>query len=279
MWLKFDHRHHFQIISNNYRCITFQSVTLPSRCLVSHRQDYESLHQSRHDACKLPPNTSQLSVDADKRQASRTQPECIPSRQPKLLRLGSIIWTDSEAGDGTIVMAQLMSPSTRCRWYITTQQTTSSQQNSNIKMPLWVIYHPEGTFTTEESRKSLAADVTTIYTSAGLPAFYVIVNFITLPNSHTFVGGENPPADKPFIRITMDHIAIHTVDDPERALSLVTRVDKILKPHIADKGYNWEFHIDNTPRELWKINGFIPPPREFYRCCRGIGPELTLMDE
>ncbi|KAK3682217.1 putative oxalocrotonate tautomerase [Podospora appendiculata] len=130
-------------------------------------------------------------------------------------------------------------------------------------MPLWLVYHPEGTFTTQESRQTLAADITRIYTDAGLPAFYVVVNFVTLPSSNIFVGAESPAAGKPFIRISVDHIAVHFgnyEDTAQRQLRMVTRVDQVLKPHVADKGYDWEFHIDETPRELWKINGFIPPP-------------------
>lgn len=34
----------------------------------------------------------------------------------------------------------------------------------------------------------------------------------------------------------------------------------MLKPHVADKGYDWEYHIDETPRSLWRINGLVAPP-------------------
>ncbi|KAK0717713.1 putative oxalocrotonate tautomerase [Lasiosphaeria miniovina] len=125
-------------------------------------------------------------------------------------------------------------------------------------MPLWVIYHPEDSFPTPESKQALAADITKIYTSLGLPVFYVIVNFVTLPSTSIFVGGKNH--DKPYIRIAIDHIAVHRAGHPEHQLRMVNNIDTVLKPHIADKGYGWEFHIDETPRALWKINGFIPPP-------------------
>jgi hypothetical protein len=29
---------------------------------------------------------------------------------------------------------------------------------------------------------------------------------------------------------------------------------------VADKGYDWEYHIDETPRGLWRINGLAAPP-------------------
>ncbi|KAK4447136.1 putative oxalocrotonate tautomerase [Podospora aff. communis PSN243] len=129
-------------------------------------------------------------------------------------------------------------------------------------MPLWLVYHPEGTFVTPESKQALAADVMTMYTGGGLPAFYVVVNFITLPHTSIFVGGKNPPVEKPFIRFTVDHLAVHFGDDAERKLRVINTLDRLIKPHVADKGYDWEFSVDETPRELWKINGFIPPPHK-----------------
>ncbi|KAK0639503.1 putative oxalocrotonate tautomerase [Cercophora newfieldiana] len=127
-------------------------------------------------------------------------------------------------------------------------------------MPLWLVFHPEGTFVTPESKQALAADVTTLYTGGGLPAFYVNVNFITLPQTSMFVGGQIPSPERPFIRFMVDHLAVHFKDNAMRQLRVINRLDELIKPHVADKGYDWEFHIDETPRELWKINGFIPPP-------------------
>ncbi|GAB1320653.1 hypothetical protein MFIFM68171_10863 [Madurella fahalii] len=127
-------------------------------------------------------------------------------------------------------------------------------------MPLWLVFHPEGTFKTPEDKQALAADITTLYTNGGLPPFYVVVQFITQPHSNIFVGGKNPSPDKPFIRFAVDHLAVHFGDDGARKLRVINRLDDLIKPHVADKGYDWEFHIDETPRELWKINGFIPPP-------------------
>ncbi|KAK3368568.1 putative oxalocrotonate tautomerase [Podospora didyma] len=125
-------------------------------------------------------------------------------------------------------------------------------------MPLWLVYHPEGTFTTAESKQALVSNITPIYTDGGLPAFYVVVNFVQLPSSCMFVGGK-PPV-RPFIRITVDHLAVHFSDNVPRRERVLSRIDQALKPHIADNGYDWEYSIDETPRELWKINGVIPPP-------------------
>lgn len=129
-------------------------------------------------------------------------------------------------------------------------------------MPLWLVYHPQGTFTTAESKHALAADITSIYTGLGLPAFYVVVNFVPPAATDNFVGGTNSPASKPFIRFVVDHISIHVADsdDATHMSRMASKVDEVLGPHVADKGYDWEFHMDETPRGMWMINGFIPPP-------------------
>ncbi|KAI5459142.1 putative oxalocrotonate tautomerase [Mariannaea sp. PMI_226] len=126
-------------------------------------------------------------------------------------------------------------------------------------MPLWIVYHPPNTFDTHEAKEAFAGDVTNIYLRTGLPAFYVVVKFISVDPSNVFVGGKLK-TDKPFIRIVIDHIAFHSNDDTVMNKRTTAVVDAALKPHVADKGYDWEYHIDETPRGLWKINGFAPPP-------------------
>ncbi|KAK4143110.1 putative oxalocrotonate tautomerase [Dichotomopilus funicola] len=127
-------------------------------------------------------------------------------------------------------------------------------------MPLWSIYHPPSTFTTPESKQQLAADITALYTAGGLPAFYVVVNFIPLPLTNTFVGGKNPTEAKPFIRLVAEHIAVHIREDATRSQRMMDRINGALQPHIKEKGYDWEVHVDETPRGLWAINGLPPPP-------------------
>jgi hypothetical protein len=126
-------------------------------------------------------------------------------------------------------------------------------------MPLWLIFHPDGTFEDDASKEALAVDITKIYTSAGLPAFYVITNFIKMPGNTMLVGGKRLSKDKPFIRVAIEHIAVRLPDEDEVYKSISNRVDEALKPHVADKGYDWEFHVDETERRLWKINGMFPP--------------------
>ncbi|AEO68740.1 uncharacterized protein THITE_41800 [Thermothielavioides terrestris NRRL 8126] len=126
-------------------------------------------------------------------------------------------------------------------------------------MPLWQIFHPEGTFTTAESKQALAADITALYTGFGLPAFYVVVHFVEQPVRDTFVGGRNPTG-RPFVRVVIAHIAVHQDGQAAQMRRTTAALDAVLRPHIADKGYDWEYHVDETPRGLWKINGIAPPP-------------------
>jgi hypothetical protein len=39
----------------------------------------------------------------------------------------------------------------------------------------------------------------------------------------------------------------------------LNRVDAVLKPFIADKGYDWEHNVVETARDLWKVQGMVPP--------------------
>ncbi|KAE8354579.1 putative oxalocrotonate tautomerase [Aspergillus coremiiformis] len=127
-------------------------------------------------------------------------------------------------------------------------------------MPLWQIYHPAGTFEDKTSKKAFAEDITKMYTTLGLPAFYVVVNFFKMDGGDIYVGGQTRTAtDKPFVRVIVTHIAIHLPDDDSVYLCTTSRIDKIVKPHLLDKGYDFEYHVDETERRLWKINSLIPP--------------------
>lgn len=127
-------------------------------------------------------------------------------------------------------------------------------------MPLWQIYHPPSTYTDQASKASFAADITNIYTSHGLPAFYVVVNFIPTPPETLFIGGETKaPSDAPFIRIVITHIAVHVPDNDDAYRRTTARIDAVLKTHVADSGFEWEYHVDETERRLWKMNGLRPP--------------------
>ncbi|KAE8141912.1 putative oxalocrotonate tautomerase [Aspergillus pseudotamarii] len=128
-------------------------------------------------------------------------------------------------------------------------------------MPLWQIYHPPGTFTTSTEKAAFAQAITENYTSVGLPAFYVVVQFHQLDPTNVFVGGHpRPETARPFVRIVIAHIAIRLPDTDAAYDQAASKIDRVLKPHALDKGYDVEYHVDETERRMWKINGLIPPP-------------------
>ncbi|KAJ5377090.1 hypothetical protein N7509_013976 [Penicillium cosmopolitanum] len=127
-------------------------------------------------------------------------------------------------------------------------------------MPLWQIYHPGGTFEDAASKQALSQDITKMYTGIGLPAIYVVAQFIQQSESDVWVGGKQK-TDKPFIRVVITQIAVRLPNDDAAYQRNTTKIDQLLKPHVADRGYDWEYHVVETERRLWKINGMIPPPR------------------
>ena len=124
-------------------------------------------------------------------------------------------------------------------------------------MPLWNVYHPAGAYTEQEKRE-FAGRVTSSYESRGLPRFYVVTLFHEVDRGSFYVGGE--PVDD-VVRITIDHLARH-FDNPAMRESSRQRISALIEPFTAGKGLRWEFHVDETPRDLWIINGLVPPPSD-----------------
>lgn len=124
-------------------------------------------------------------------------------------------------------------------------------------MPLWKIYHPVGAFTAED-KKLLAKRVTEVYAKVPIPKFYVVFIYEEIAKGSCFVGGE--PHDK-FIRFKIDQIA-RTL--PGRVLRewWINTLDQIIAPFVKDKGYDWEISIDETPVDLWSLQGELAPPFE-----------------
>jgi phenylpyruvate tautomerase PptA (4-oxalocrotonate tautomerase family) len=130
----------------------------------------------------------------------------------------------------------------------------SSITNQENVMPLWKIYHPAGAFTAED-KHAFARGITELY--AGLPKFYVNVVFQEIPRDSFYVGGE--PVDN-FIRLSIEHIA-RTLSDDRKAWWL-ERTNEAIAPFVRNRGFNWEFHIDETPFDLWSVQGYQPPPAD-----------------
>jgi phenylpyruvate tautomerase PptA (4-oxalocrotonate tautomerase family) len=122
-------------------------------------------------------------------------------------------------------------------------------------MPLWNVYYPVGAYSEEEKRE-FADRVTGLYAARGLPRFYVVTLFHEMDRGSFYVGGE-PVADR--VRVAIDHIARHT-EDPAGRESVRDRLGAVIQSFATSKGLRWEFHADETPRDLWMIDGLVPPP-------------------
>jgi hypothetical protein len=122
-------------------------------------------------------------------------------------------------------------------------------------MPLWRIYHEASVFT-DAQKSALASAITKLYTDIKMPAFYVNVVFIPLPASSIYVGGS---PTKKFVRFTIEQIARSFKNDEVKHIWM-KKIDEALKPHVKDRGdLSWEYHIVETERMLWKIDGIVPP--------------------
>jgi phenylpyruvate tautomerase PptA (4-oxalocrotonate tautomerase family) len=124
-------------------------------------------------------------------------------------------------------------------------------------MPLWKVYHPAGAYTAED-KQMLSDRITGLYASVPIPKFYVVFVFEEMARDSCFVGGE--PHDK-FVRFKVDHIA-RTLPGPIIREWWVRKIDEIIAPFVRDRGFDWEVSIDETPFDLWSLQGEIPPPFE-----------------
>ena len=75
--------------------------------------------------------------------------------------------------------------------------------------------------------------------------------------------GEKQPvlggvSSKRFVRFVLEHIA-REFPNREASRRFIDRVNQVIAPYIRDRGLDWEIHIDETPFDLWSINGFYPP--------------------
>jgi phenylpyruvate tautomerase PptA (4-oxalocrotonate tautomerase family) len=122
-------------------------------------------------------------------------------------------------------------------------------------MPMWIIHAPEGAYSVEDKKK-LTEEITQIYVDfVDLPRFYVVVRFDEYRPDSMWLGGE--PAND-FVRFVVDHIA-RQMDDPAfRELAMSVFVER-LAPFTTERGLRTEIHFDETPIDLWRVNGLKPP--------------------
>jgi len=125
-------------------------------------------------------------------------------------------------------------------------------------MPCWDIFTPENAFSDDE-KEQLAEAITSIYVDfVNLPKFYVVILFHEKPANNIYVGGK---AANNFVRIRVDHIARQMDTAEMRALCMLV-IEAKLAPFVKERGFDWEVHIDETPLDLWRVQGLIPPPAE-----------------
>lgn len=124
-------------------------------------------------------------------------------------------------------------------------------------MPMWKIYHPAGAFSAED-KAALSEQITNVYAGIPIPRFYVVTIFEELKADSCYVGGK---PHKKFVRFRIDHMA-RTLQGPVLREWWVRTVDQVIAPFVRDRGFDWEITIDETPADLWSIQGEIPPPFE-----------------
>jgi hypothetical protein len=134
---------------------------------------------------------------------------------------------------------------------VVTQRSRELQEDA---MPLWKIYHPVGVFTADD-KHNFACRITDLYDM--LPKFYVNVIFKETPAADFYIGGD-PVAN--FIRLTIVQIA-RTLSGDQKAWWL-QRINETIAPFVKERGFNWELHIDETPFDLWSVQGYQPPPAD-----------------
>ncbi|CAL5219939.1 g1871 [Coccomyxa viridis] len=121
-------------------------------------------------------------------------------------------------------------------------------------MPLHRIYSVKGVFSADD-KKAIAEGITNVYSAIPLPKFYVVVLFIDTDLDSFFIGGK--PNDR-FVRIVTGHIA-RTNIGAEKERMVLEALQAAYHPYVRDRGLDWEIHIEEHEREVWRENGLAPP--------------------
>jgi hypothetical protein len=102
--------------------------------------------------------------------------------------------------------------------------------------------------------------LTDFYVGIGLPRFYAEVIFVPLDEDDFYAGGTSKHKN---IRIVARHAA-RTSTRGELSMSdveaCVARFQEIYAYYFEPKGLDWEFNLDELPRDYWRLNGLVPLP-------------------
>jgi hypothetical protein len=60
------------------------------------------------------------------------------------------------------------------------------------------------------------------------------------------------------VRIVSTHLARQFANS-EQIASFIERFEGAIAPYIKGRGVNWELHIEEHAREMWRENGLVPP--------------------
>jgi phenylpyruvate tautomerase PptA (4-oxalocrotonate tautomerase family) len=125
-------------------------------------------------------------------------------------------------------------------------------------MPLYNIYHPVGAYTTKD-KAEFAKSIVDAYNNV-IPRFYVGIIFQEIPKDDFYMGAV---AKDKFVRIRCDHFARHQTGAEANsdfgADKWMAKIEKAIAPFVRDRGFDWEIHYGQTPRELWRVQGMKPP--------------------
>ena len=102
-------------------------------------------------------------------------------------------------------------------------------------MPLWQVFHPKGAYTAED-KQGLAERITGLFTSAPMPAFYVVVVFIEMSPDDFYVGAK---PTKNFVRFKVDQMA-NTLPSQLAREWWLRHVQHAVAPYVSDRGYDSE---------------------------------------
>jgi phenylpyruvate tautomerase PptA (4-oxalocrotonate tautomerase family) len=129
-------------------------------------------------------------------------------------------------------------------------------------MPLWSFHYTAGALGISQ-REQLAKSITKIYTSAGMPAFYVQVRFTENPPNTAYTGGEDVSSRKEgrsnYAMIEIWHIA-RTFTSETAKRQFINATNKVLGRVLDLSEWKYEHAVVEGPRDLWRINGWTPPP-------------------
>lgn len=55
-------------------------------------------------------------------------------------------------------------------------------------------------------------------------------------------------------------IALGSLTPEQLRADFHEKVEEVLVPFVKERGYDWEIHVDETPEDLWRVQGLVPPP-------------------